>query len=91
MFLLAEEGEIIDPRKQAFLLYMYCQDLPRLREQLVAAGISVQPIKRPEYMPSGEFYLNDPDGYRIGVAQWGEKEQREWKERLEKRARGEED
>jgi hypothetical protein len=44
---------------------MYTADLAGLREQLLASGIKVPLITHPPYMPSGEFYISDPDGYRI--------------------------
>jgi catechol 2,3-dioxygenase-like lactoylglutathione lyase family enzyme len=80
MFLEAEKT--IEPSAQGVTFYMYAPDLAGLREQLIAEGVRVPQIKRPEYMPSGEFYLDDPDGYRVGIGHWGEKEHSEWLKRI---------
>lgn len=61
MFLRAEDP--VDPSAQAVMLCMYTSDLAGLREHLLTNGIAVPPIRYPEYMPSGEFSVADPDGY----------------------------
>lgn len=71
------------------LLYMYTPDLAVLREQLIAAGIKVAPIKYPHYMLSGEITLHDPDGTKIFVGHWGKAEQDVWLERIGRTAKGE--
>ena len=81
MFLRAEEP--LDPVRVTTMLYMYTPDLVALREQLLAAGIKVPPIKRPPYMPSGEIQMPDPDGYSVLVAHWGKSEQEAWEKRIE--------
>ena len=73
MFLRAEEP--LDARAQGVLLYMYTPDLTALRDHLLAEGVPVPPIRYPEYMPSGEIGIADPDGYAILVAHWGRPEQ----------------
>ncbi len=80
MFLRAEEP--VDASAQAVLLYMYTPDLASLRESLLAAGVKVPPIRYPEYMPSGEVGITDPDGYYILVAHWGKAEQEAWERRI---------
>jgi glyoxalase/bleomycin resistance protein/dioxygenase superfamily protein len=80
MFARAEEP--VNPSVQAVLLYMYTPDLVGLREQLLASGIKVPPIRRPEYMPSGEVRIDDPDGYTILVGHWGKSEQEAWERRI---------
>jgi hypothetical protein len=80
MFLRADEP--VDPRAQAVLLYMYTPDLIGLREQLLASGVKVPPIKYPEYMRSGEITIADPDGYAIFVGHWGRAEQEAWEKRI---------
>jgi hypothetical protein len=79
MFLRAEET--IDSRAPV-LFYMYTTDLRGLREGLLRNNVDVSTIKFPMYMPSGEFYVADPDGYRIGVAHWGQTEHAAWLERI---------
>jgi catechol 2,3-dioxygenase-like lactoylglutathione lyase family enzyme len=76
MFLLAEHP--VDPAKQAFFLYLYSEELPALREHLLAHGVKVSEIHRPQYMPSGEISVPDPDGYGVFVAQWGTTEHQRW-------------
>ncbi len=80
MLLAAEEP--FDPSVQSVLLYMYTPDLAALREQLLAAGVAVPPIHYPEYMPSGEICLKDPDGYTVLVAHWGDAEHSAWPKRI---------
>ena len=80
MLLAADEP--VDPAVQAVLLYMYTPDLTALREQLAAGGVAVPPIQRPDYMPSGEICLQDPDGYTVLVAHWGDAEHQAWLQRI---------
>lgn len=80
MFLRAEEP--LDPMRVTTMLYMYTPDLAVLREQLLAAGIKVPPINYPSYMPSGEIFMSDPDGYSVLVAHWGKTEQEAWEKRI---------
>jgi hypothetical protein len=80
MFLWAEEP--VDGSTQSFMLYMYTPDLVGLREQLLASGVQVPPIKYPEHMPSGEIKIADPDGYSIAIGHWGASEQEAWEKRL---------
>lgn len=88
MFLQAEEPHT-GPTHDRFLLYLYTPDLPALREQLVASGMNVPPIKYPDYMPSGELTIKDPDGYTVLIGHWSDTEHAEWERQLrEKRAVG---
>jgi len=80
MFLRAEES--LDASAQAVALYMYTPDLAGLREHLLANGVKVPPIRYPDYMPSGEIILADPDGYVIFVAHWGKAEHEAWEKRI---------
>ncbi|GAC1660632.1 MAG: hypothetical protein NVS9B15_24470 [Acidobacteriaceae bacterium] len=80
MFLRAEHP--IDKTAQAVMFTLYTSQLPALREQLLAAGINASAIRYPEYMPSGEISLKDPDGFLINICQWGEPEQTAWEKRV---------
>ena len=80
MFLRAEHP--IDPSAQALMLYMYTPDLAGLREHLLGNGVQVPPIRHPEYMPSGEIGITDPDGFLIIVAHWGKSEHEAWEKRI---------
>jgi hypothetical protein len=83
MFLRAEEP--VDSSAQAFMLCMYTPDLAGLREQLLAAGVKAPAIRYPQYMPSGELGLKDPDGFLIFISHWGKAEQEAWEKRLGKK------
>jgi catechol 2,3-dioxygenase-like lactoylglutathione lyase family enzyme len=61
----AEEPVI--PSQQAVLFYSYCDDVPALREHLIAGGIDAGPVQYPFYAPRGEFRIQDPDGYVIMI------------------------
>ena len=67
---------------QGVYLAMYTPDLPALRDHLLANGVTVPPISYPEYMPSGMIEMTDPDGYRLGIHQWGKSEQEAWERRI---------
>ena len=80
MFLRAEKP--FYAAAPGMLLCMYTPDLRTLREQLIAGGVSVPPIRNPAYMPSGEIQFVDPDGYAIVVSHWGKSEQEAWEKGL---------
>lgn len=89
MLLRGEEEHPLPPDQQGVFLVLYTPDLPRLREQLVAAGEKPTAIERPPWMPSGHILLRDPDGYAVGVNHWGDTEHGAWLQALEqKRAAG---
>ncbi len=83
MFLLAEET--VDASSQSILLAMYAPDLPALREHLLANGVNAPPITYPEYMPSGQITLHDPDGYIVGINHWGDAEHEAWLKSVEQK------
>lgn len=58
-----------DPSRDDVLFYLYAADLERLRSDLLGAGLSPGEIAYPEYLPAGEFRLQDPDGYTLMIAQ----------------------
>jgi catechol 2,3-dioxygenase-like lactoylglutathione lyase family enzyme len=61
--------EAVEPRAQAVLFYLYAADLKALRETLLVQGIAAGEITYPEYLPDGEFRVEDPDGYVLMIAQ----------------------
>src|SRR6266568_4835847 len=83
MFLLAEEP--VDVSAQSILLAMYTPDLRSLREHLLANGVDAPPITYPEYMPSGQITLHDPDGYILGINHWGDAEHEAWLKSIEQK------
>ena len=59
----------IDPVAQEVLFYLYANDLMAVRSMLLANGVTAGEITHPEYLPDGEFKVNDPDGYTLMIAQ----------------------
>jgi hypothetical protein len=59
----------IDAHAQEVLFYLYAKDLTGLRDQLLAAGIEAGEISYPEYLPDGEFRVEDPDGFTLMIGQ----------------------
>jgi hypothetical protein len=55
--------------QQTVLFYLYSPDLIALREHLLASSLKVSNITYPDYMPKGEFCLEDPDGYCLLIGQ----------------------
>ena len=65
--MLSKADEPVIAGQQGVLFYVYCDDVPALRERLLADGVAAGPIARPFYAPDGEFRIEDPDGYVIMV------------------------
>ena len=61
----------LNPEAQDVLFYLYAKDLVALRQRLIDEGVKVSEISHPDYLPEGEFGMNDPDGYCLMVAQSG--------------------
>jgi catechol 2,3-dioxygenase-like lactoylglutathione lyase family enzyme len=59
----------IDAQAQDALFYLYARDLRSLHSTLVQNGINASAISYPEYLPAGEFRIEDPDGYTLMIAQ----------------------
>ncbi len=68
--MLVRSARPLNPDAQDILFYMYATDVVEYRNQLLACGVNVGPLKYPEYLPKGEFRINDPDGYCLMVGQW---------------------
>ncbi|HXR98863.1 MAG TPA: VOC family protein [Terriglobales bacterium] len=56
-------------RARTVLFYLYVRDMQSLREELLAGGFKPGEIAHPEYLPAGEFQIEDPDGYTLMIAQ----------------------
>jgi catechol 2,3-dioxygenase-like lactoylglutathione lyase family enzyme len=67
--MLSRTARAIDAGAQDVLFYLYAADLEALRGQLLAAGIGAGAISYPDYLPEGEFRVQDPDGYTLMIAQ----------------------
>jgi hypothetical protein len=61
--MVTRADEPVVPSQQAVLFYAYCDDVPALRDELIAEGIEAGPIQYPFYAPRGEFRIHDPNGY----------------------------
>jgi len=85
MFLQAESEHTVTPELRGIVLVLYTSELAALRAQLVAAGEKPTAVERPPWMPSGHLMVRDPDGYSIGVNQWGDTEHEAWLGQLEKK------
>jgi catechol 2,3-dioxygenase-like lactoylglutathione lyase family enzyme len=72
--LMLVSGEVpgtVESKAKTVVFYLYARDLKSLREKLLAGGCNVSEISYPEYLPEGEFRLQDPDGYTLMIAQSG--------------------
>jgi catechol 2,3-dioxygenase-like lactoylglutathione lyase family enzyme len=67
--MLTRSARPIDADVQDVLFYLYAADLKSLRGMLLDKGIRAGEISYPEYLPNGEFRLQDPDGYTLMMAQ----------------------
>lgn len=64
--------DLCAPKEQSVLFYLYANDLVGLRNELLARGVKVGEIRYPDYLPKGEFSVEDPDGYCLMLAQVAE-------------------
>ena len=85
MLLRGESEHRVKPEEQGIMLVLYTQGLAELREHLIAAGEKPKSIEHPTWMPSGTFMLRDPDGYGVGINQWGDAEHSAWLEKLKRK------
>ena len=69
--MLTRSACAIEANAEQFLFYLYATDLKSLRSMLLANGVAAGEISFPEYLPNGEFRVQDPDGYTLMVAQSG--------------------
>jgi catechol 2,3-dioxygenase-like lactoylglutathione lyase family enzyme len=58
----------IDAGAQDVLFYLYAANLQTVRSTLLGSGITAGEISHPEYLPEGEFRVQDPDGYTLMIA-----------------------
>jgi predicted enzyme related to lactoylglutathione lyase len=67
--MVAEADEPLDPHAQAVLFYLYTRDLDGLRARLLRAGVAAGEITTGGPGPDRQMALDDPDGYRLMVAE----------------------
>ncbi|HXT86055.1 MAG TPA: VOC family protein [Verrucomicrobiae bacterium] len=70
--MLARTSRPLNPGAQDVLFYLYAKDLNAVRSRLIAEGFKPGEIEHPEYLPNGEFGVQDPDGYCLMIAQAAE-------------------
>ena len=66
--MLTRSSEPVEPSRQAVLFYLYCEDVPEFRSELLGRGVEVGEIQYPFYSPRGEFRITDPDGFTLMVS-----------------------
>jgi ketosteroid isomerase-like protein/catechol 2,3-dioxygenase-like lactoylglutathione lyase family enzyme len=59
----------VAPDREGVLFYLYSNDLPALREQLLAAGLEAGEIEDGSPGPSEQMRVVDPDGFVLMIAQ----------------------
>ena len=69
--MVARSESTITPDAQQVLFYLYAAHLAPLRNDLTHKGLKAGEISYPEYLPEGEFRMQDPDGYCLMIAQSG--------------------
>lgn len=69
VLMVSTDGDPIDPAGQGVLFYLYSDDLPALRAQLLSAGVEAGEIEDGTPGPREQMRLTDPDGYVLMVAQ----------------------
>jgi catechol 2,3-dioxygenase-like lactoylglutathione lyase family enzyme len=70
--LMLVSGEVpgtVASRAHTVVFYIYVPDLSSLHDDLLAKGFRPGAIAHPEYLPAGEFRIEDPDGYTLMIAQ----------------------
>lgn len=67
--MLSRAEDISQPVQSEVLLYFYASDLVAIHGDLERAGKAPGPIDYPDYLPKGEFEVQDPDGYCLMIAQ----------------------
>jgi len=67
--MLAVANEPLVAEAQGVLFYLYTDDVARLRDQLIRAGLDPSIVRHPPHMPAGEMRLHDPDGYVLLIGQ----------------------
>jgi len=67
--MLTQRSGAREGSEEEVLLYLYATELEPLRSRLISAGLTPGPISHPDYLPDGEFRIQDPDGYALMIAQ----------------------
>ena len=53
----------LNPGAQDVMFYLYVDDMPAYRPQLIERGVKVGEVTFPFWSPGGEFRVDDPDGW----------------------------
>jgi predicted lactoylglutathione lyase len=61
--MLTRAREPLNSGSRHIMFYLYSTDMPAFRERLIERGVEVGKVTYPFWMPSGEFQVDDPDGW----------------------------
>ena len=61
--MLTLAGQPLSSGSRHIMFYLYVTDMPRYREQVIGRGIEVGKVTYPFWARSGEFQIDDPDGW----------------------------
>ena len=61
--MLTLTGRPLNPGAQDVIFYLYVDNLPAYRQQLLDRGIKVGELNYPFWNRNGEFRVDDPDGW----------------------------
>ncbi len=56
-------GRPLNPGAQDVMFYLYVEDMPAYRQQLIERGVQAGAVTYPFWSPGGEFRVDDPDGW----------------------------
>jgi len=63
--MLTHAGGPLALQKQPVIFYLYVGDVVSYRDQLLGKGIAASQLEYPFYAQKGEFWVEDPDGYKL--------------------------
>jgi catechol 2,3-dioxygenase-like lactoylglutathione lyase family enzyme len=61
--MLTLTGRPLNPGAQDVIFYLYVDNMPAYRAQLIERGIKVGEVQHPFWNRTGEFRVDDPDGW----------------------------
>jgi catechol 2,3-dioxygenase-like lactoylglutathione lyase family enzyme len=67
--MLTRGAPAVETGAKGALLYFYASDLEATRRGLLESGVAAGEISYPDYLPDGEFRVQDPDGFTVMIAQ----------------------
>jgi uncharacterized glyoxalase superfamily protein PhnB len=61
--MLTLTGRPLSSEARGIMFYLYVTDMTAYREQIISRGVTVGDVTHPFWSPSGEFRVDDPDGW----------------------------